>query len=110
MGGGTSSDRTLMLVLSYLWLASLVPFFTKKDDPEIQWHAKNGLVMAVGYTAIAIIFAVIGHMFPLVGCLTFFVPCALFIAYVIVQILCITKAVNGQRMRVPVLTDFAEKM
>ena len=36
-----------MLVLSYLWLASLIPLFTKKDDSEIQWHAKNGLALAI---------------------------------------------------------------
>ena len=43
-GGATggSSERTLMIVLSYLWILCLIPLLTRKDDSEIQWHAKNG--------------------------------------------------------------------
>jgi uncharacterized membrane protein len=109
-GGAPNSDRTVMLVLSYAWLLSLIPLFTKKDDAEIQWHAKNGVVMAALVTAIDIVFWIIGYFFPLLGCLVSFVPCLLFIGYLVLQIMCIMKAINGQRMRVPVLTDFAEKM
>ncbi len=107
---GGSPDRTLMVILSYAWLLSLIPFLTKKDDPDIQWHAKNGLVMAIAYTVIELIFWGIGHYFPLVACLTFFIPCLIFLAYVAAQIFGIIKAVNGQRLRIPVLTEMAEKM
>ena len=31
-GAGGSSDRTLFLILSYVWLLSLIPFFVKKED------------------------------------------------------------------------------
>ena len=41
-----SSDRTIMLVLSYLGILALIPLLMKKDDPEVQWHAKNGLALA----------------------------------------------------------------
>lgn len=108
--GPGNTDRTIMLVLSYAWFFSLIPFIIKKDDREVQWHAKNGLVMAIAYTAIEIGFWLIGHYVPLLGCLIFFVPCLVFIGYVILQILAIMKAVNGQRFRVPMLSDYAEKM
>ena len=42
-----SSDRTIMLVLSYLGILALIPLLMKKDDTEVQWHAKNGLGAAV---------------------------------------------------------------
>ncbi|MBV9497217.1 MAG: hypothetical protein JOZ54_23480, partial [Acidobacteria bacterium] len=45
VGGAPSSDRTIMLVLSYLGILSLIPFFMKKDDAEVQWHAKNGVAL-----------------------------------------------------------------
>ncbi len=109
-GAGGSSDRTLFLILSYVWLLSLIPLFVKKDDREIQWHAKNGLVMAIVYTAIQIIISIAAHMSSAFACLTMLIPCLLFIAYAVVQVVCIVKAVNGQRMRIPMLTDFAEKM
>ena len=104
------SDRTIMLILSYAWFLSLVPLFVKKDDREVQWHAKNGLVMAIAITAIDIIFWILGRFFPLFTCLISFVPCIIFIGYVVVQIIAIMKAINGQRFRVPTLTDFAERM
>jgi hypothetical protein len=34
-----------MLVLSYLGLLALIPLLMEKDDREIQWHAKHGLVL-----------------------------------------------------------------
>lgn len=110
--GGTAGggDRTLMLVLSYAWLASLIPLFTKRDDAEIQWHAKNGLVLAVAITVIQIFFTVFGYYFPWIGCLVSIVPCALGVGYVVVVIIAMIKAINGQRLRVPMLTDQAEKL
>lgn len=110
-GGPPSSDRTIMLVLSYVWFLSLIPLFTKREDPEVQWHAKNGFVLAVAITIIDIIFYVISYFLPsMVACLITFVPCALGIGYLIVCVIGIIKAVNGQRMRIPVLTDYAEKL
>jgi uncharacterized membrane protein len=109
-GGAANSDRTIMLILSYAWLLCLIPLFTKKDDPEVQWHAKNGLVMAVVITVIDILFYILGRFFPLFTCLVSFVPCGLFIAYVVVSIIAMVKAINGQRLRIPMLTDQAEKL
>ena len=46
-GSAPSSNRNVMIVLSYLWLLALVPLLTEKDDKEVQWHAKHGLVLMV---------------------------------------------------------------
>ena len=45
--GAPSSNRNVMIVLSYLWLLALVPLLVEKDDKEVQWHAKHGLVLMV---------------------------------------------------------------
>jgi uncharacterized membrane protein len=110
VGGPASSDRTIMLVLSYVWLLSLIPLFTKRDDPEVQWHAKNGLVLAIAITLIEIVFTIFSYYFPMLGCLVSVVPCALGVGYLVVTIMAIIKAINGQRLRLPVLTDTAEKL
>jgi hypothetical protein len=36
-----------MIVLAYLWLLALIPLLVEKDDREVQWHAKHGLVLTV---------------------------------------------------------------
>ena len=44
-GSAPSNNRNVMIVLSYLWLLALVPLLTEKDDKEVQWHAKHGIVL-----------------------------------------------------------------
>ena len=72
-GGGVAggSRDTAMLVLSYLWFrrSSLV---VKKED-EVQWHAKNGLILAIATQALNYL---LGDraLLPAGGCLTLWLP------------------------------------
>jgi hypothetical protein len=43
--GAVSSNRTIMIVLSYLWILAIVPLLVEKEDKEVQWHAKHGIVL-----------------------------------------------------------------
>ena len=36
-----------MIVLAYLWPLALVPLLVEKNDPDVQWHAKHGLVLMI---------------------------------------------------------------
>ena len=110
-GSGGSSDRAIFLVLSYLGILCLIPYFVKKDDAEVQWHAKNGLVLFGAEVVWVIIQTAItfAHV-PMLGCVTGIVGCIVWIGFIALSIVCIVKAVNGQRFRIPMLTDMAEKM
>ena len=46
-----------MLVLSYIGLLALIPLLVKKDDREVQWHAKNGLAIFVAHIIIIILYS-----------------------------------------------------
>ena len=107
------SDRTLMVVLSYLWLLALIPLLVKKDDREIQWHAKNGIVLLGAEIVCWIVFGAIGFALRntgVLGCGLGAIECVIWIAFLVVRVMCIVKGVGGQRLRVPVVTDLAEKM
>ncbi len=112
--GGTSgsSDRTLMVVLSYLWILALIPLLAKKDDREVQWHAKNGLVL-LGAEILAWIFLVaVGFaMRNMMGmsCGLGVIECVIWLGFLVIRIMCIVKGVGGQRFRIPLVTDWAEK-
>jgi uncharacterized membrane protein len=106
---GANSDRTIMLVLSYLGILGLIPLLTKKEDPEVQWHAKNGLALFVAELIIVVAFWIVGQV-PYIGCMMSIVSCVLPLAFIALAIILIMKAVNGERFRIPVVTDFAEKM
>jgi uncharacterized membrane protein len=107
--GAANPNRTLMLVLAYCGPLALIPLLVEKNDPEVQWHAKHGLVI---FVAEIILFFVIGilHFIPflgwILGCLlTVILP----IGSLILAIVCILKAVNGQRFIIPGLSEFADR-
>jgi len=100
-----------MLVLSYLGILALIPLLTKKDDPDVQWHAKNGLALFIVEIILWIALHIIGSHLPLgIGCGVGMISCVLWLAFLVVWVLCIVKAVQGQRFRIPIITDLAEKM
>lgn len=107
-------DRTLMIVLSYLWILALIPLLTKKDDPEVQWHAKNGLALLGAEIVCWIVFTILGiilsKIFSALSCGIGLVQCAVWIGFLVVRVMCIVKGTGGQRFRIPVVTDMAEKM
>lgn len=113
MTGGTSpsSDRTLMLVLSYLGLLALIPYLTKKEDPEIHWHAKNGVGLLILDVVVWVVFMIITWVLPsnLLGCGVGMIQCVVWIGILVLHVYCIIQAVGGKRPRIPVVTDFAEK-
>jgi uncharacterized membrane protein len=110
-GVSPSSDRTLMIVLSYLGLLALIPYLTKKEDADIHWHAKNGVGLLILDVVVGVALFVLGMIINQVGvpCGSFAVSCIVWIGLLVLHIYCITQAVGGKRPRIPVVTDFAEK-
>ena len=108
-----SGDRTIWIVLSYLGILSLIPYFAKKDDPdqEIRWHAKNGLGLFLAELVIWAVFFVasIALRNSFLGCGLAAANCVMWLAFLVISIICIVKGIGGQRYRIPVITDFAEK-
>ncbi|HEX3553475.1 MAG TPA: hypothetical protein VIA62_09625 [Thermoanaerobaculia bacterium] len=107
--GGVSPNRTLMLVLSYLGLLALIPLLVEKNDPEVQWHAKHGLVLFVAEFILFILINVL-HFIPvlgtIIGCmLTVVLP----LGILVLHIVCILKAVKGERFIIPGISEFADR-
>ncbi|MGA7616561.1 MAG: DUF4870 domain-containing protein [Thermoanaerobaculia bacterium] len=112
-GSSGSSDRTLMLVLSYLGILALIPLLVRKDDREVQWHAKNGLAMFIAYFVVMIVLWILEWVFRsgcVIGAALGFINCIVGIGYLVVIIMGIVKATKGERFRLPVVSDFADKM
>lgn len=105
-GGDVSENRTLWVVLSYLWILALVPFLAEQKDKEVQWHAKHGLVLTGAEIVLWILFTVLNTVVACVGC---FLSIPVFIVVIVVRILCITKAMNGERFLIPGLSELADR-
>ena len=102
-----SSNRGVMIVLSYLWLLALVPLVVEKDDKEVQWHARHGLVLMVAELAIWVGLGIITSTG--VGCLFAVLYPILMLVFFGIHIMAIVKGVNGQRLIVPYVSEYADK-
>jgi uncharacterized membrane protein len=100
-----------MIVLAYLWILVLVPLLMKKDDPEVQWHAKNGLGITIGEILAWIITWVVMMFAPsAIGCAVSALSCIVGLGFFVIRVIAIIKGVGGQRFTVPVLTDIGTKI
>ncbi len=106
--GGESSNRGIMVVLAYLWILALVPLLAEKDDKEVQWHAKHGLVLLVAEIIVWIVLTILTQI-PFMAFLTCLVGPLLWVVFLVLHVICIIKAVNGERFMIPVLSQYADK-
>jgi len=109
-----SPNRGVMIVLAYLWPLALVPLLLEKHDPEVQWHAKHGLVLMIAELILVFIYVVVASMISLraLG-----LGCALVIFLVFgavgiwaLHVVAILKGVNGTRLIIPGLSDYADRL
>lgn len=98
-----------MLILAYLGILALIPLLVEKEDQEVQWHAKHGLVLTVTWIVLWIVLAIIG-MIPVVGTI---IGCGLTpllgLAILGLHIFLMVQAINGQKVRLPVVSEYADK-
>ncbi len=111
--GAQSSNKGIMIVLSYLWLLALVPLLVEKEDKEVQWHAKHGIVLMVAeivlWIAVTIVTLVISSISGALGCVVSLLTFGLWLGILVVHVLCIVKGVNGQRFLIPGVSEYASR-
>jgi len=89
-----SSDSNLMAALSYVWILSIVMLIVKKDDEFVKFHARQGLILFIA--------SFIG-VIPFIGWF-------IWLIVVVMDIIGFIKALSGERYKVPVVGDIAEKI
>lgn len=102
-----------MIALAYLPPLSLIPLLVETDDAELQWHAKHGLVlMAAEFVVMLGLFA----LTTLLGILTAGLFCAaygvlpvLFLVFLVVHAIAAYKGLNGGRLIIPVISEYANR-
>ena len=109
-----SPHRGVMIVLAYLWPLALVPLLLEKSDADVQWHAKHGIVLML--TELLAIFAYL-VLTSAVTMATLGFGCAFglllfvsgFVGILAVHIVAILKAVNGGRLIIPGISEYANR-
>ena len=105
-----SSNRNVMILLSYLWLLALVPLVVEKHDREVQWHAKHGVVLTIAEILFWMLFQflmlVLGSF---LGCIVGMFAPIIGLGMVVLHIFAIIKGINGQRLIIPGISEYAER-
>jgi hypothetical protein len=108
-----SPNRSVMLVLAYLWPLAVVPLLINRDDAEVQWHAKHGIVLMLaellGALAISVLTSIVTLITFPVGCVLSLFFIFVWVAVAGLHIAAIVKALGGSRLVIPGLSEHANR-
>jgi uncharacterized membrane protein len=99
-----------MLMLSYLGPLSLVPILAEKSDAEVQWHAKNGLVLFAAAAVVAMIGVFLFTILHIYGCVSMLLGVSAALIYGAFVAIGISRALRGERLVITGLTDLAGRL
>ncbi len=106
-------NRTIMVVLAYLGILALIPLLVEKNDAEVQWHAKHGLVLTVAefilFVGLQIVTIILGAISGGLGCIVGILVPVLLLGILVLHVLCILKGLKGERLIVPKVSEFADR-
>jgi hypothetical protein len=103
-----------MLVLAYLWPLAIVPLLVSKDDAEVQWHAKHGLVLTAAELLAVLALSVVATLLSMLAfgiglALSVLFYILLWSAILIVHVLAIIKALGGSRLEIPGVSHYTAR-
>lgn len=96
-----SSEDKMMAAVGYVWVLFLVPLLAKKDSKFCQFHARQGLVLFIVEVILSIVWIV-----PVLGWIVGFFG---WVATVLLSIMGIINALEGNEWKMPYLAKYADK-
>jgi uncharacterized membrane protein len=101
-------ERLKDLILCYAGPWAFVPYLRKREDEELLWHARQGVLLAFVEAVVALALIISGF-FPLVGDLALRFVLPLWLLWcLIMSVASILQATKGKRHRIPVLHQFVD--
>ena len=101
-GSTKADDNKLFAILSYIGVLCLIPLLTKKDDPFVFFHAKQGLVLFIAEVITSFI-----AMIPVLG---WVISPIIWVFLLILSIIGIINVLAGKTKQVPVLGKYASEI
>lgn len=95
-------NNTAMGVLAYLGPLVILPFLVAKDDPFVNFHLKQGVVLLVINIILWLGGMFFTPLYPITGLLS--------LGTFILAIIGIVNVVNGQQKELPIVGSFANRV
>lgn len=105
-------DR-ILLVFGYLGPLALLPLVASRKE-FVKWHAKQGILLSavflVGFLVLKAIHLLFRRfLWAWVGELFWIVVGLVGIGFALLLFLCVVRALEGERFKVPILGDFTDR-
>jgi uncharacterized membrane protein len=98
--------------LAYITIIPAIVFLVAQPynrSSYIRFHAWQCIFMAVAWIVIDIAIMILGHLMSFLGLLAFGLYPLVALAMLILWIMVLIKAFNGERFKLPIVGDLAEK-
>ena len=102
-----------MIVLAYFWLLALVPLLLEKQDAEVQWHAKHGIVLMIAELVLLFSYVLMTSIVSLaslgLGIVLSMLLIFAWVGILAVHVVAILKGINGGRFVIPGVSEYANR-
>ena len=108
----TDQDRVL-LVFGYLGPLALVSLIASRRE-LVKWHAKQGLLLSLAaiviYVALKPLWVLMDWLLPFLGELFWACMGMIGVGLLLLTMFCIVRALEGERFKIPMLGELADKI
>lgn len=112
----TGLDPKLAGLLCYILglLTGLIFYLIEKTNRTVRFHAAQSIVFSIGWVVVWVVLAVVGMVLTMIdytlGNLFGIVSLLVWLGLFIVWIVLLVKGYSGERWKLPVIGDIAERM
>ncbi len=111
----TGMDPKVAALLSYLagWVTGLIFFLIEKEDKYVRFHAMQSILLSIAMfvivIALNIVLAMLAFIADVFGMLFALVSPLLGLAFLVLWIMLMVKAYQGEKWKLPIIGDMAER-
>jgi uncharacterized membrane protein len=99
--------RPWLVVLAYAGFLGFIPLLVEKEDREVRWHARNGLLFFAALAVFGLFATLLSILIPRLGCAYFVGMPAAVALYVLCCVVGVVKGLQGLRLYVPGVSRYA---
>ena len=109
-GTSTGLEPNIAGLLCYIlgWITGLIFFLVEKENEFVRFHAKQSIVVFGAFSAVFILLFIL-EWIPYIGVLFLVLNVLLGILSLVLWVMLMVKAYQGERYKLPWAGDFAEK-
>lgn len=111
----TGLDQNTAALLSYIftWVTGLIFYLLEKDNKYVRFHALQSIMFGLTWIVLSAVMVVVVRLLGYIPFLGGFLGLVLWlvyiVAYVVILIMLMVKSFQGERYKLPVIGDLAER-